>query len=199
MSSGRGGHIAVYRLLVALLPAAHRHRYGAEQVQLFEDLLHAGTRPSALWLRTAPDLARTVATTREGRLESLGRLGIAGLSLANLALPCFVATVAVGVAGAPLWVLAICAAVATQGAYTIGWLSGSVARRPLGTWLFAAGESAAAVLGLSALGVMAVAHAHTGFSDPEYGPLTIVFFVTLHALVGVLLVLADRRNASRAT
>lgn len=197
MSTGGRIHVTLYRRLVALLPDAHRSRHGDAQVELFSDLLRTGTSAMTLWLRAGPDLARTFFAAPEGRLGSLGRIGIAGLSLANLGLACLVAVAAVGVAGAPVWVLAVCAAVAAQGAYALAWLWNAGDSRWVRTWLFGAGEVVLFLVGVASLTASAIAQARTGFADPEYAPLTIATVVTLHALVGLALVAADRRAPGR--
>jgi hypothetical protein len=52
-------HLAAYRALVRLAPRAHRERFGAEQEQLFADLLASGAPAGRLWAGALPDLADT--------------------------------------------------------------------------------------------------------------------------------------------
>ena len=55
-------HVRIYRALLLLYPRSFRHEYRAPMVQLFGDCVR--DRGAKVWLRTVPDLARTIPSQR---------------------------------------------------------------------------------------------------------------------------------------
>lgn len=179
-------HVRWYRSWLRLLPPEHRRRHGEAQVQLFADLLATGHGPWLLWAGVVAD-AWHVAFMYESRrstMSQLARLALFPLSVLNTVVGLALAVVATGTTSVPAWVALPGAAMAFQGMFTLGWLTGRlpVAHR-VGDVMFAVGEAMALVVG--AIGVVAAVLAQSGSADVEYGPPTILTIVAIHALVGL--------------
>ena len=184
-------HIAAYRRFLLLFPPGHRSRHGADQIQLFTDLLAAGHSPRRLWLAAAGDLARVVlASTPKRAMAHLAKLALYPLSTLNTLAGLGVIVLALFTAAIPPWVAGPAAAVAAQGIYTLVWLRQHLPLPPhVGDLLFATGEVAALVVGTTGLVAAAITQSTT--ADPEYGPPTILALVAVHGIVGLIARLPD--------
>lgn len=181
-------HVRSYRLLLRLMPRSHRRRHGDAQVQLFIDLMSTGHNPWRVWAGVVADIWHVtliVSETRRSVMFHIARLSLFPLSVLNAVVGVSLAVVAIVTGAVPMWVSLPAGAVALQGAFTLGWLTGRlpVADR-LGDVLFAVGEAMALVVG--AVGVVAATIAQSSSSDVEYGPPTILTIVAVHALVGMI-------------
>jgi hypothetical protein len=187
-------HVRLYRQLLRLMPQSHRCRQGGAQVQLFADLMSTGHNPWRLWAGALVDVCQVtflVSETRRSLMSHIARLALFPLSVLNAVIGLSLAVIAIVSTVVPMWVAWPAGAVALQGAFTVGWLTG---RLPVGDRvgdvLFAAGEAAALVIG--AVGVVAAVVAQSGSGDVEYGPPTVLTIVALHALVGMMVSVGDR-------
>jgi len=96
-------HQALYRVLLNLYPRSFRDDYADPLSQLFGDQLrHVGTRA---WLRTVPDLARSVPTERKEAIMAGLSSGTRVLALAFVVLGATM--VAVGLGGGAVVVVAV--------------------------------------------------------------------------------------------
>ena len=188
MRKDRRLHLAAYQLVAHFLPPEHRQRHLADQIQLFDDLLRTGTPARRLWLNAAADLIlvhRQQTTSQRRTLMSLAaRLALVPLSLLNVGAGIAVAAIALATSAIPVWVTAPAAAICAQGLFTLLLISGRL--RNLGAMaggLFVLGE--AGTLALGAVGLTAAISTQTVSHDPEYGPLTLLTIVVVHAVVGL--------------
>jgi hypothetical protein len=116
MREMRSRHLRVYRALLLLYPRSFRRSYREPMLQLFRDCVQdAGAR---VWLRTVPDLVRTVPAQRIEAVMSARHSGTRVVGLALLVLGAVV--VALGVGGpavvAALLILFVAVLVAGRGA-----------------------------------------------------------------------------------
>lgn len=124
-------------------------------------------------------------------MSFLSRLALIPLSAINALAGLTLATIAGFSDAVPGWVAAPAMAMAIQGLYTLGWLTHLVKQpQRIGLRLFVSGEIAAAALGTIGLAVAIVNQA--GTSDPEYGPLTMLTLVTVHAGLGLVAGFSER-------
>jgi len=106
-------HQALYRALLSLYPRSFRDAYAEPMAQLFGD--HLRQVGSRAWLRTVPDLARTVPTERREAVMAGFSSGMRVLALALLVLGATVVSVGVGGGGAVVIVaIAVLALLVTQ-------------------------------------------------------------------------------------
>lgn len=105
-------HQALYRALLVLYPRSFRERYAEPMAQLFGDRLRdVGART---WLRTVPDLARTVPTQRiEATMARLGS-GARVLALAFIVLGATVVSISFGGGASLVVAFAVVVVIATQ-------------------------------------------------------------------------------------
>lgn len=114
MASARAAarHRALYRALVGLYPRSFRDGYAGPMTQLFADRVRdVGARA---WLRTVPDLVRTVPTERiEAVMSRLGPRGRV-LALAFVVLGATVVSVGIGAGAVPIVAVAVVAVLFSQ-------------------------------------------------------------------------------------
>lgn len=182
-------HVWSYRQTLRLMPPSHRRRHGHTQVQLFGDLVSTGHNPWRVWAGAIVDICHVtliVLQTRRSIMSHIARLALIPLSVTNAVIGALLAAVAIVTDAAPLWVAIPAVAIAFQGVFALGWLTGRlpVADR-VGDALFAVGEAIALAIG--AVGVVAAITAQSGSVDVEYGPPTVLTMVALHALVGIIM------------
>jgi hypothetical protein len=200
MTRLEGIHVRLYRWFTAFLPRDHRRRHGEEQVQLFADLMSTGHRPWRLWTAAGPDFCSVLfSSCRAGRTVSpLARIALFPLSTLNATVGILLVVIAVGSDAVPLWVAAPAAGVVVQGSYTYAWLLGrSGLRTHAADNLFLMGEVAGLALGV--VGVVAATVRHSGANDTEYGPVTILSLVAVHALFGILAALRQPTPGATTT
>lgn len=113
------------------------------------------------------------------------RLSLTPLSVLNVVAGAALVVFALASGDVPAWVALPALAVVAQGAYTLAWVGRSL---PFGqttaNGLFVVGQTAAFLVG--SVGLVAAVVNQSGSSDPEFGPLTIMTIVTVHAIVGLL-------------
>jgi len=105
-------HRALYRALLSLYPRSFRQSYAEPMAQLFGDRLRdVGARA---WLRTVPDLVRTVPTERiEATMSSLSP-GARVAALAFVVLGACVVVIGTGGGAVPIVAIAVVAVLVTQ-------------------------------------------------------------------------------------
>jgi hypothetical protein len=189
-------HVQAYARLVGSLPPRHRKRHGSDQVQLFADLIATGTPPWRLWVRAVSDvlwIIREQADERKVVMSVMSRFALVPLSAVSLVAGSTLMAAALGSSVVRPAAAIPAAAIALQGLFTLLWLGdrlgglGGSARMG-----FVIGESAALVIGGVALAGAIVVQSASG--DPEYGPLTLLTIVVVHAAVGLLFVAMTDRD-----
>lgn len=113
------------------------------------------------------------------------RLSLTPLSVLNVVAGAALVVFALASGDVPAWVALPALAVMVQGAYTLAWIGQSLPfGQTMANGLFVVGQTAAFLLG--SVGLVAAVVNQSGSSDPEFGPLTIMTIVTVHAIVGLL-------------
>lgn len=182
-------HVAAYRIVVGLLPREHRDRHGRQQVEVFADLLASGVSPWRLWAGVVPDVVRVHASSPRAVVAIGANLVLVALSVAAVLVGSAVAGLAAW-PGVPVWAEGVGAAVALQGAFALAWVFSVLPLpRRLARRLFVGGEVVALLVG-GAASAVAVSR-WSSSPDPEYGPLTLGVIVTVHAVVGLVVAIAD--------
>lgn len=120
-------HGTLYRALLLLYPRSFRRAYGEPMAQVFADCV--GERGPRVWLRTLPDLVRTVPTQRiEAVMARVGH-GVRPVVLAFVVFAAVVVAMGVGRGAFLVALLALMVALATQGRVLVSFTSGE--RAPL--------------------------------------------------------------------
>jgi len=105
-------HRALYRVLLNLYPRSFRRGYAEPMTQVFVDhLRHVGARA---WLRTVPDLTRTVPTERIDAIMSRLGPGARVVALAFVVLGAAVVAIGFGGGAVPIVAVAVVAVLASQ-------------------------------------------------------------------------------------
>ena len=105
-------HRALYRALLVLYPRSFREDYAEPMAQLFGDRLRdVGARA---WLRTLPDLVRTVPTERIEATMARLRPGARVFALAFVVLGASVVAIGFGGGAVPIVAIAVVAVLVTQ-------------------------------------------------------------------------------------
>ncbi len=105
-------HRSAYRALLTLYPRTFRQGYGEAMAQVFgDDLHHVGAKA---WLRTVPDLARTVPIERIDAVMSRLGPGARVAALAFVVLGAVVIAMGFGGGAVPIVALAVVAVIVSQ-------------------------------------------------------------------------------------
>ena len=122
---------------------------------------------------------------RRTTISFTARLALVPLSVLNLVAGTVLVGVSIFTAAVPTWVSLPAAAVTLQAIYTLAWVTRKLPfGQRTGHGLFVMGEVAALLAG--GIGLVAAIAAQTTSGHAEYGPLTLLVIVTVHAGVGLL-------------
>lgn len=105
-------HRAFYRVLLALYPRSFRRSYSQPMIQLFSD--HVRDVGARAWLRTAPDLVRTIPKERVETAMARLSTGARVVALAFVVLGACVVALGFGGGAVPIVAVAVVAVLVTQ-------------------------------------------------------------------------------------